>query len=178
MKIVSNDQSTILLESNNISKSIITISFPMMVTGFVDALYNIVDSIFVGRFVGEYALAALAVNSAIQIFLIAIGSLYGTGMTSIISRALGAKNDSKVKSTIVNGVFLCFISTFAISLLVLSNLDKVLTFMGSSEDVLSYSRQYGSIILWFGFLVPTNGVLHGILRARGAVKIVMKIMLK
>lgn len=168
------DKTNSLFQNENITQSIITISLPMMVTGFVDALYNLVDSIFVGKYVGEYALAALAVNNTIQVTLIALSSLYGVGITSIVSRGLGAKHYQKVNDTIINGIFLCFISTLSLAIIILLNLDPILRFMGSSENVLQYSRQYGKVILWFGFLVPTNGVLSGILRARGEVKSVMK----
>ncbi len=162
-----------LLDSDRIMYSIIMISLPMMATGIVDALYNVVDSIFVGRYVGERALAALTVNNIIQMFLQALANLYGAGMVSIISRALGAKDEEKVQTTMINGVFLCFVSTMFFSLLMLFNINSVLTYLGSSPDVLSYSRQYGQIILWFGFLMPTNSVLTGVLRARGEVKIIM-----
>lgn len=164
-----------LLESNHIMSSIIGISLPMMITGLLDALYNMVDSIFVGRFVGEKALAALAINNTIQIFLLALSVLYGAGMVSIVSRGLGAKNYAKVNDTIVNGIALCFLTTSIVSLSILFNLDHVLMFLGSSIETLPYSRQYGQVILWFGFLVPTNGVLMGILRSRGEVKTIMKL---
>ena len=166
-----------LLDSENIPQSILAISFPMMITGLSDALYNMIDSIFVGRFVGEKALAALAINNTIQITIIAVASLYAVGITSIISRALGAKNYDKVNETIVNGLFLAFISTALLSFTMLLNLDAILVFMGSSEDVLHFSREYGQVILWFGFLIPVNNVLGSALRAKGEVKTIMYLSL-
>ena len=166
-----------LLDSDNITTSILAISFPMMITGFSDALYNMIDSIFVGQFIGEKALAALAINNTIQITLLALASLYAVGISSIISRALGAKNYKKVNETIVNGVFLAFISVTLLSLIILVHLDSILIFMGSSEDVLQYSREYSQIILWFGFLIPVNNVLGSALRAKGEVKVIMSLAL-
>ncbi|MGL5956915.1 MAG: MATE family efflux transporter [Brevinema sp.] len=166
-----------LLNDDRIMYSIVAISLPMMATGLVEALYNMVDSIFVGRFVGEKALAALTVNSIIQNFLLALSSLYGSGMASIISRALGSNNTQKVNDTIVNGAFLCFMSTLVFSLILLFYLDTILLYLGSSSETLFYSREYGQVILWFGFLVPTNGVMLGILRARGEVKSIMLLAL-
>ncbi len=162
-----------LLDSDNIMYSIVRISLPMMATGLSDALYNMVDSIFVGNFVDERALAALTVNNIIQNFLLALSTLYGAGIVSIVSRALGAKNYSKVNDTIVNGGFLCFATTAFFSYMLLLNLDPVLFYLGSSLETLVYSRQYASVILFFGFLVPTNGVLMGVLRARGEVRSIM-----
>ena len=166
-----------LLDSDNIPKSILAISLPMMISGLSDALYNMIDSIFVGRFVGEKALAALAINNTIQITIIAVASLYAVGITSIISRALGAKNYDKVNETIVNGLFLAFLSTAFLSFIMLINLDAILVFMGSSEDVLHFSREYGQVILWFGFLIPVNNVLGSALRAKGEVKTIMLLSL-
>lgn len=162
-----------ILESDDITRSILTISFPMMISGFVTALYNTVDSVFVGRFIGDFALAALSINNVIQIFLSGFGNLFGVGITSIISRALGAKNHEKVENTLVNGLFFALITTIIISWITLIFLDPFLRFIGSSENVLHYSRDYGQIILWAGFLAPLNAILLGVLRAKGLVKNLM-----
>jgi len=172
---IENDKQDIL-ESNNITQSILTLSLPMMLSGFVDALYNTVDSIFVGRFIGDYALAALSINNVIQIFLLGFGNLFGVGITSIISRALGAKNQEKIENTLINGTLLALCSTVIISWSTLFFLDSVLRFIGSPENILYYSRNYGQIILWTGFLSPLNAILLGVLRVKGLVKEVMKLV--
>lgn len=166
-----------LLASDNIIKSMIILSVPMMVSGFVDALYNLVDSIFVGNFVGSKALAALAVNNTIQVGLLAVGALFSVGIASIISRALGARNHAKVEKTLITGIVIGFLTTLSMSYLMLMFLDNILRAIGSSEEVLSYSREYGSVILRGGFILPLNSILGGSLRAKGLSKKVMILML-
>lgn len=167
------DKSILLLESDNITSSIIQISLPMMITGFVEAFYNTVDSIFVGKFVGELALAALAVNIVLNMTLLSIGSLFSVGVTSIISRALGAKNYEKVQNVLVNGLAISFVSLLILSLMMLRFLDSILIYMGSAENVLAYSRDYAEVLLWGGFVIPLNGILFGMLRSKGSVKSIM-----
>ncbi|SFB72110.1 putative efflux protein, MATE family [Brevinema andersonii] len=166
-----------LLASDNIIKSMIILSVPMMVSGFFDALYNLVDSIFVGNFVGSKALAALAVNNTIQVGLLAVGALFSVGIASIISRALGTRNHAKVEKTLITGIVIGFLTTLSMSWLMLMFLDNILRTIGSSEEVLSYSREYGSVILWGGFILPLNSILGGSLRAKGLSKKVMILML-
>ncbi|MGL4366855.1 MAG: MATE family efflux transporter [Brevinemataceae bacterium] len=172
----STENSEHLLESSNIIRSILIVSVPMMLSGFVDALYNAVDSVFVGRFVGELALAALAINNIIQIFLIAVGSLFGVGAGSLISRALGAKNTTKVRLVLINSLVVGFIFGVLISILILYFLDTILVFMGSSENVLYFSREYAQVILLGGFIQPLNTITLAILRAKGLVKNVMQLV--
>ncbi|MGL4388590.1 MAG: MATE family efflux transporter, partial [Brevinema sp.] len=167
------DKSISLLESDNITSSIVRISLPMMVTGFLDALYSMIDSIFVGRFVGKLALAALAVNGVLHMILLSVGGLFAVGTSSVLSRALGAKNYHKVKQTLVTSILTSVVILVFLSLLVLLKLDNILRYMGSSEDVLYYSRDYAQVLLWFGFVIPLNAVLLTALRSKGAVKILM-----
>ncbi|MGL4394157.1 MAG: MATE family efflux transporter [Brevinema sp.] len=171
------DKSISLLESDDISSSIVKISLPMMVTGFVEALYSMIDSIFVGRFVGHLALAALAVNGVIHMLLLSMGSMFAVGTSSVLSRALGAKNFDKVKQTLITSIVISVVSLTALSLMMLMELDPILRYMGSSEDVLAYSRDYAEVLLWFGFVLPLNGVLLTALRSKGAVKILMNLSL-
>ncbi|MGL4563057.1 MAG: MATE family efflux transporter [Brevinema sp.] len=171
------DQSILLLESDDITSSIVKISLPMMITGFVEALYSMVDSIFLGRFVGGLALAALAVNTVLNMTLLAIGGLFAVGTSSILSRAIGAKNYEKVKHTLITGIFLSIVTLMAVSFILLLELDPILRYMGSSEDVLAYSRDYAEVLLWFGFIIPLNGILLSALRSKGSVKIVMMLSL-
>ena len=91
-----------------VNKLLITMSLPMMASMLVQALYNIVDSIFVSR-VAEDALTAVSMAFPLQMLMIALAGGTGVGINAILSRALGEKEFDKANKTAVNGIFLSVI---------------------------------------------------------------------
>lgn len=92
-----------------VNKLLLNMSLPMMVSMLVQALYNIVDSIFVAK-LSENALTAVSLAFPIQTLLIAFGTGTGVGVNSLLSRQLGEKNMKQVSRTAMNGIFLAVIS--------------------------------------------------------------------
>ncbi len=90
-----------------IPKLLLSMSLPMMASQLVQALYNIVDSIFVSR-VSEAALTAVTLAFPVQVLLIAVASGIGVGTNALVSRALGQKDYKKVNEVARNGVFMTF----------------------------------------------------------------------
>lgn len=77
-----------------VNKLIITMSLPMIVSMLVQALYNVVDSIFVSQ-ISENALASVSLAFPVQNFMIAVGVGTGVGINALLSRSLGEKNLKK-----------------------------------------------------------------------------------
>ncbi len=92
-----------------IRKLLINMSVPIMISMFVQALYNVVDSIFVAR-ISENALTAVSLAFPIQNLMIAIAVGTGVGINALLSRNLGEKKYKKANDAAKNGVFLAFIS--------------------------------------------------------------------
>lgn len=92
-----------------VNKLLLNMSLPMMVSMLVQALYNIVDSIFVAK-LSENALTAVSLAFPIQTLLIAFGTGTGVGVNSLLSRQLGEKNMKQASRTAMNGIFLAVIS--------------------------------------------------------------------
>src|SRR5690625_953048 len=92
-----------------IRQLIISMSLPMMVSMLVQALYNIVDSIFVAQ-ISENALTAVSLAFPIQNLMIAIAVGTGVGINSLLSRSLGEKNQKKANDTANNGIILSLFS--------------------------------------------------------------------
>lgn len=88
-----------------VNKLLLNMSLPMMVSMLVQALYNIVDSIFVAK-LSENALSAVSLAFPIQTLLIAVGTGTGVGVSSLLSKQLGEKNFEKVNKVAMNGIFL------------------------------------------------------------------------
>ena len=94
---------------------IITMSFPIMLSMLVQALYNIVDSAFVAR-ISEDALTAVSLAFPVQLLMIAVATGTGVGVNALLSRRLGQKKQEEANAVAVNGVFLsvCFWLVFAV----------------------------------------------------------------
>ena len=99
-----------------VNRLLMSMSLPMMVSMLVQALYNIVDSIFVSR-INENALTAVSLAFPIQALLIAFGTGTGVGVNAVLSKALGEKNNEKASKAAVNGLFLALM-TYLIALVI------------------------------------------------------------
>lgn len=92
-----------------VNKLVINMSLPMMLSMLAQALYNIVDSIFVSQ-IHEDALTALNLCFPIQLLIMAMGNGMAVGMNAVLSKALGEKNFDKANKTALNGIFLAFMN--------------------------------------------------------------------
>lgn len=94
---------------------IVTMSFPIMLSMLVQALYNIVDSAFVAR-ISEDALTAVSLAFPVQLLMIAVATGAGVGVNALLSRRLGEKKQTEADAVAANGVFLsvCFWLVFAV----------------------------------------------------------------
>ena len=110
-----------------IDKLLISMSLPMMISMLVQALYNIVDSIFVSR-INEYALRAVSLAFPIQSLMIAVAVGTAVGINAFLSKTLGEKDFEKADIIAQNGIFLAIASyvAFAVIGLLVSQLLQVL----------------------------------------------------
>ena len=93
----------------NINPLLVKLSVPMMVSMLVQALYNVVDSIFVSH-VSESALTAVSLAFSLQNVMIAVGVGTGVGVNALLSKSLGEKNQERANKTAENGIFLALCS--------------------------------------------------------------------
>lgn len=99
-----------------INKLLISMSLPMMISMLVQALYNVVDSIFVSQ-ISENALTAVSLAFPVQNFMIAVGVGTGVGINALLSRSLGEKKFEQANKVANNGVFLAVLSYIAFLIL-------------------------------------------------------------
>ena len=90
-----------------ISKLLISMSLPVMISMLIQALYNIVDSMFVAQ-ISENALTAVSLAFPVQNLMIAVAAGTGVGINALLSRSLGEKNLKEANKAANNGVFLPF----------------------------------------------------------------------
>lgn len=166
-----------LLAQHDIKKLLIKLSLPAIAGMAMNALYNFVDTLFVGLGAGEIAIGGLALAFPVQMIVMAVGLMVGMGSASIFSRAFGEKNPKRmhaaVNTAIVLDVFLALLFTVLGFLFV----DKLLVFFGATTSNFIYAKDYLSII--FIGLVPLSMsmVLNNLTRAEGRAKVAMISML-
>ena len=132
---------------------IIKLSVPLMVSMFVQSLYNIVDSIFVAQ-IDEDALTAVSLCFPIQSMMIAFGIGTAVGMSALMSRYLGAKSFGKVNATAENGIFLCFAKPF-------------MAMQTGNQKIIDYGETYLSIVCWLSIMVFLQITIERLLQSTG-----------
>ncbi len=150
-------------------KLLINMSLPMMISMFVQALYNIVDSIFVSR-ISEDALTAVSLAFPLQSLMIAIFAGTGVGVNALVSRSLGEQNKEKANKVAVNGIFIYLISYLVIALL---GLTLVKPFYRMQTDVLTQAAiyeqgvEYLSIVMILSIGLSAQFIFERLLQSTG-----------
>ncbi len=133
-----------------ISKLLISMSVPMMISMLVQALYNIVDSIYVSQ-LNENALTAISLAFPVQNLMIAVGTGTGVGINALLSKSLGEKNIDKANKTASNGLFLILLSAAVFAGLGLSLARFFFEVQTDNQQIISYGVDYLSICTLFSF---------------------------
>lgn len=165
------------LGTESVVKLLFKFSIPAIIGMLVNALYNIVDGIFVGRYVGSLGLAGVSVSFPMMIVVLAFITLIGFGATSLISIRLGEGRKDDAEKILGNGTTLLFVVPIVLFIIVQLFLDNILMLFGASANVLPYARSYMSIVS-FGFLFQSIGFgMNNFIRAEGSPKTAMLTML-
>lgn len=131
-------------------KLLVGMSWPPMVSMMIQALYNIVDSIFVSQ-INQDALTAVSLAYPLQFFALSIAVGTSIGANSLISRRLGQKLPEEASSAAEHGMFLCFISYIIIMLLALLFVPSFIGAFTESDVIFKYGCDYSYIVLCFSF---------------------------
>ncbi len=165
-----------LLLNGNITNLLFKFSAPAIIGMMAGALYNIIDTMFVGRGVGSLAIAALSIVLPIQLIIIGIGSMIGVGSASMISRALGRNEKNVAQNAFGNAFVLNLLISAFCMIFIYAFMDKFLVFFGASVQVLPYARDYAYITLigfvFLSFSISSNNYI----RAEGNPRAAMYVM--
>ena len=166
-----------ILSKESIGKALFKLSAPAMIGMVVMALYNLVDTIFVGRGVGVLGIAGVAIVFPIQMIVMALSQTIGIGGSSLISRLIGAQKKDEAEHVLGNVFSLVFWSSIILMILGIIFLRPLLLMFGATETILPSAVSYGRIILFgtvfFSFLMAGNNII----RAEGNAKAAMVTML-
>lgn len=146
---------------------------PASIGILVMSIYGIVDTIFVGRFVGSLGIGAITVVLPITFLISSIGMAIGVGGASIISRALGKGNPEKAYLTFANQILLT--SSLAIAFVVfgLIFIDEILALFGGKGEILEPAKAYFKIVLYGVPFLAWAMMSNNIIRAEGYPRVAM-----
>ena len=147
---------------------LLNMSLPMMLSMLVQAMYNVVDSIFVSR-ISENALTAVSLAFPMQTMLIAVGAGTGVGVNSLLSKSLGEKEYDKANKTAMNGIFLYMIS-YVVSAIV--GILAVRPFYASQikdapVEIMDMGVQYLTIVMVASFGLYAQFIFERLLQSTG-----------
>lgn len=154
------------LGTMSIPKLLFQVSFPIVVSMFIQSMYNLVDSYYIGK-INEEAFTAISIAFPIQNIMIGIAVGTGVGMNSLISRYLGEKNYEKSNRTAETGLSLAII--YGIILLILSRFlpRPFLSAQTTDENIIAYGIEYLEIVMGFSMGVFIQIFLERTLQSTG-----------
>jgi putative MATE family efflux protein len=149
-----------------IRKLLLSMSIPMMISMLVQALYNVVDSVFVAR-INENALTAVSLAFPVQTVMISVAVGTGVGVNAFLSKSLGEKNFRKANMTAANGMLLSWISCAVFT--AVGFLGSPLFFRTQTDitEIVEYGVDYLSIICILSFGAFNQIMLERLLISTG-----------
>ena len=164
------------LETRNIGQLLWMYALPSIVSHIIASIYNIVDRVFLGQYVGALAIAGLAITMPIMNIIHAFGSLVGAGSAARMSIILGKKDYKWAEDILGNSLLLTFFFGFLFVTGGYLFMDRILMAFGASTDTIAYAREYMDIVLPGMFMTTLSFNLTGLMRATGYPKKSMWIM--
>lgn len=149
-----------------INKLLISMSLPMMISMLVQALYNVVDSIFVSQ-ISENALTAVSLAFPVQNFMIAVGVGTGVGINALLSRSLGEKKFEQANKVANNGVFLAVLSYIAFLILGIIFSRRFFQWQTDIKDIVDGGYSYLIIVTTCSFGMYGQIVFEKLMQSTG-----------
>jgi putative MATE family efflux protein len=152
-------------------------SVPAIVGMMVNALYNVVDRIFIGHGIGSEGIAGITIGFPLMLLIMAFIMLVGIGAAAQISIRLGEQKKDEAELILGNCIWLLVLVSVGLTIFGLVFLDPLLKLFGASRVILPYARDYMQIILVGAIFQAIGFGLNNIIRADGSPRIAMLTML-
>ncbi|MBI9106474.1 MAG: MATE family efflux transporter [Spirochaetales bacterium] len=157
-----------LLRSGGIGKALWTLAMPAVIAMFVNAVYNVVDTAFIGLLHDTASIGASAVLFPIFMLIAAIGLTFGMGAASVISRKLGENKPEHARRTASTAFYTSVIAGIIFAVLGNVFIEPLLRLFGATDTILEKAVIYGRIIIGGSIFQVLNMCMNNILRAEGA----------
>lgn len=166
-----------ILNTDRIGWLMVKLTLPVFLGMFVQTLYNVISTIFVGQFVGPLGIAGLSIVFPLQMLTFGFGMMVGVGGLSLISRLLGAGDDAGAEKALGNGFTLGIAVGGLLMVVILPFLDFWLRLIGASDAVLPYARDYLVFVIGGSPFAIFSFALLSFARAEGNARVGMTAMI-
>ena len=161
------------MRSGNLGRLLFTFSLPAIVGMLVNSLYNVIDRIFLGRGIGQLAIAATTVAFPMMTILMAVSILIGVGATALISIRLGEQRQEEAEKIAGNAVVMIMLLPALCAVFFFLFTESILMFFGASQEVLPYARDFTEIIMLGAVFGSFSMGVNNFIRAEGNPKVSM-----
>ena len=155
------------LTQGSVTRLLLIFAFPLLCSNLLQTVYNMVDMIVIGRFVGREGLSAVSIGGDVLHFLTFLVMGFSNAGQVILSQYIGAGNRDRIRGTIGTMFTVTFLCAVGLTIVCYFGLDAFLTAMNTPEECFDYARQYGlTCVLGLVFIYGYN-LVSAILRGMG-----------
>jgi putative MATE family efflux protein len=164
-----------VLDTERIGWLLFKLSTPAFFGMFVQTLYNVINTIFIGHLAdnSELAIAGLSIVFPLQMLLMGLAMMVGMGGSSLISRYIGAGDTARAERTLGNGLTCVVVISLLATAIILPGMNYFLRLIGASEEVLPYARDYFVIIIYGNIFNLIGLSLLNFVRSEGNARVGM-----
>lgn len=130
------------MTQGKIAPILIKFMLPLLLGNLFQQLYNMVDTLIVGRYVGEEALAAVGATGTIMFLMLGFANGLATGFTVLTSQSYGAHDENRVRHSVANAVILAFIVTVITTFVSVVFMKRILELMNTPDNIFDYAYVY------------------------------------
>ncbi len=150
-----------------IFKSLIFFAIPLFISNVFQQLYNMADTMIVGYYLGDNALASIGATAAINELLIGFGLGIGNGLAVVTARSFGSGDEKMLKKSVAGSIVIGIISSIVITLLGSLILFPLLDILKTPAEIIAMAYEYIATIVWFTIVMFAYNLCAGLLRAIG-----------
>lgn len=162
-----NNKNLEVFSSMPVPKAVMKNALPAMAAMLMVLVYNLADTFFIGQTHNALLVAAVSLATPVYLIFMSIGTLFGIGGTSVISRALGEGRKEKARKSCAFCFWGCVFVGILLAALILIFIDPILNLIGASADTYEYAKSYLSIIVFAGPSVLISNCYGNVIRTEG-----------
>ena len=156
-----------VFESAPIGQAVMKNTIPAMIAMLMVLIYNLADTFFIGQTNNALMVAAVSLVTPAFLLFMALGTVFGIGGTSVISRAMGEGRREYAKKVCAFCMWGCVGVGIVMVIMIFAFMDPILTLLGASEQTIGYAREYLSIVTLAGPFVLISNCYANIIRSEG-----------
>ena len=161
------NQSMEIFEKAPVPKAVLKNAVPAMAAMLMVLIYNLADTFFIGQTHDDFQVAAVSLAMPVFLLFMAVGTVFGIGGTSVISRAMGEGRPDYAKKVCSFCMWSCVAVGAVMSVLLLIFIDQILWLMGASPDTWDFAKTYLTIVSLSGPFVLIANCYSNVIRAEG-----------